>query len=910
MKCSHFRRKIERLRYGLEYRIISRIKPSLMRIKRKLKSIAGPKLAFWAMLFAGASIILGFLGLVFLFAWYSRDLPSPSGVVRKEGFTTRIYDRNGELLYDVYKEAKRDPVAWDDIPEYLKQATVAIEDKEFYQHSGFSKTGYLRQIYNVLRYGKLHGGSTLTQQLVKNVLLTSERTVSRKVKEFVLAIQIEKKYSKDEILLMYLNEAPYGGAAWGVGAATEQYLGKSVSELNLVESIFLAGLPQRPSVYSPFSRTPEAYIERSEGVARRMREDGYIDKDQEEEVLEMLPEIDFSENRSLIKAPHFVFWVKNVLSERYGEDVVEAGGLKVTTTLDLNLQTQAEEIVEEEINKAEESGKEISNGGVVVTDPQTGEILAMVGSRDYFSEDIDGKYNVTTALRQPGSAIKPVTYLTALKKGYTASTLIMDTPVSFPGGTGQKDYAPVNYDGRFNGPMQLRYALGNSINITAVKMLARAGLESMLSTAYEMGLSTLEPTRENMNRFGLSVTLGGGEVRLLELAEAYGSFANKGLRMDTVGVLKVEDRDGRVLEEFRAGGGDRVMTEQEAFLISDILSDNGARELTFGAVNGLIVSGRKVAVKTGTTNDLRDNWCIGWSPNLLVGVWVGNNDNSPMGRVASGVSGATPIWRRVISGGLKDRSNVEFSIPEKIISLEVDRVSGYEAHDGFASRNEYFVQGTEPRLSDPVHLKLKVCKDGSGLAPPGDVSSGNYDEKEYFKFLEDDLISSDEENRWQKGIDEWIASQPDNGGKYYPPTEYCHGGGSGWVGVSIMEPGHESTVGNTFHVKLRSDSVKRIVGAKLFVDRVEVKSWSEKPFEMDLTLEDGAYELHAEVEDEDGNVGGGEIRIGVNKVWDWEPSPTPTNTPVPIATGVPSSPTPTNSLIPTNTPTATLTPAP
>jgi penicillin-binding protein 1C len=880
MKNLSWGRKLKRLSFILEYRIINRFKPFFMRLVEKIKNLTGPRLALWLMALTGGMIVLGFLGLVFLFAWYSRNLPSPSGVVRKEGFTTRIYDRNGELLYDVYKETKRTPVVWENIPDYLKQATIAIEDKEFYQHSGFSKTGYLRQVYNIFRYGKLEGGSTLTQQLVKNALLSSERTVSRKIKEFVLAIQIEKKYSKDEILLMYLNEAPYGGAAWGVGAAVEQYFDKEVSELNLVESVFLAGLPQRPSVYSPFSSTPDAYVGRAQNVARRMREDGHINEDQEKEIVEMLPQLEFSKNRSMIRAPHFVFWVKDVLAQRYGEDVVETGGLKVTTTLDLDLQTQAEDIVTEEMEKAESMG--ISNGGVMVTDPQTGEILAMVGSKDYFSEDIDGKYNVTTALRQPGSAIKPVTYLTALKHGYTASTMIMDTEVVFPIGAGQKDYRPVNYNGKFNGPMQLRYALGNSINVTAVKMLAKVGLENMLTQAYEMGLSTLEPTRENMSRLGLSVTLGGGEVKLVEMAEAYGSFANQGLKMDLTGVLKVEDEDGKVLEEFRPGSGKRVMSEQEAFLISDILADNSARELTFGAVNGLIISGRKVAVKTGTTNDKRDNWCIGWTPNLLVGVWVGNNDNSEMGRVASGVSGATPIWRRVMSGGLKNRPNVEFSIPEKIVSMEVDRISGYEAHDGYESRSEYFLQGTEPKLKDPIHLKLKVCRGEEGLAPPADVSSGNYDEKEFFSLKEEDPFSTDGRNRWQEGIDAWIATQVDSD-KYFPPSEYCRGGDS-WVKVTILEPGDKSTVGNNFSVKIRTDSVKKILETKLFVDRKEVKSWSEKPFETGLSLEDGVYELHVEAKDEDGNTGGGEIRIGVNKAWDWAPSPTPTDTPIPTPT--------------------------
>ncbi len=861
MRNRSLKRKKLRFQYWLEQRLGPLKKKGL-----------GPLLAFGGL----TLVVLGFILVVILFTWYARDLPSPGEVVRREGFTTKIYDRNEKLLYDVYREANRVPVVAEDVPRYLKEATVAIEDKDFWTHQGFDRKTPFRILYNLFAKRRLVGGSTLTQQLVKNVLLTSERKVSRKVKEFILAVQIERRYSKEDILLMYLNEAPYGGTAWGVGTAAQQYFSKEVNELNLVESAFLAGLPQRPSVYSPFSGNKEAYIFRTGDVLRRMREDAYIDEDQEKQAKEQLGQLSFKGGKSSIEAPHFVFWVKNLLAEKFGEELVEGGGLRVKTSLDLDLQIVAEKIVGEEMEKAADLG--ISNAAMLVMDPETGEVLAMLGSKDYFSEEIDGKFNVVTALRQPGSAIKPVTYLTALKQGYTLSSMVVDAPVSFAGTVGQKDYAPENYSGDFWGPMQLRQALGNSINVTAVKTLAQVGLSSMLQTAYEMGFSTLAPSPENLSRFGLSVTLGGGEVKLIDMATAYSTLANGGKKTEPVGVLQVEDSRGKKMYEFKPISGERVVGEEEAWLISDALADNKARSLTFGEVNRLIIPGKKVAVKTGTTNDKRDNWCVGWNPSLLVAVWVGNNDNSPMGRVASGVSGATPIWQRVMTEGLKSRPTTDWAQPGGVVMAEVDTVSGYRSHDGFLARQEYFVKGTEPSGNDPVHVKLKVCRDKEGLAPPSAVAGGNFDEREFIVLQEKDPVSVDGRNRWQEGIDKWIEGQGDN--RYRPPKNYCSN--EGWLKIFIDEPEHESTVGNKFQVKIRSDSVEKVVEVRLFANGKEVKTWTEKPFEAKIELEDGTYELHVEAKDEKGNEAGGEIRIGVNKPWDWSPSPTlgPTNTPV------------------------------
>lgn len=833
-------------------------------------------------------VFVGFIALVLftggLFAFYAKDLPRPDKIVRREGFSTKIYDRNGELLYDVFADQRRTPVSLEQIPEHLRNATVAIEDKNFYKHHGFDPTGIFRAVYNIIVHHRLQGGSTLTQQLVKNVLLTPQRTLPRKIKEFILAVQIESRYSKDEILQMYLNESPYGGTAWGVESAAETYFDKSVSELNLVESAVLAGLPQRPSAYSPFGDDPKAYIGRTETVLRRMREDGYITREQEKEAVNQIENLEFAPEGLNFKAPHFVMYVKKQLEERYGQRVVEQGGLKVTTTLDYSIQEEAQKAVTEEIAKVE--SLHITNGAAIVLDPNTGEILAMVGSKNYNDPDYDGKVNVTLSLRQPGSAIKPVTYVTALKKGYTASTLLMDAPTVFPGGQGLPDYKPVNYDGKWHGPLQVRYALGNSINLAAVKMLAKVGLKNMLTTGYEMGLSTLEPTKENLRRLGLSVTLGGGEVRLIELAQAYSAFANGGLRVEPISILKVEDSDGRVLEEYKPASGTRVLSPEEAFIISHILSDNNARLVTFGAHSAIAISGRQIAVKTGTTNDKRDNWTIGWTPQIVAGVWVGNNDNTEMKEVASGVSGAAPIWRRVILAALKNKPNTGFSVPSGVVTAEVDSVSGYRAHDNFPSRTEYFIQGTEPTGEDPIHAMLKLCRGQEKLATPAQVARGDYEGKEYFVFKEDDPLSTDGVNRWQEGINQWLATQSDS--RYHPPTEYC--GDIGEIEVTIEEPAHEAQIDNN-EVRVRGKVIatNKVVEIKIFINgELKEKIENSSKFDKIFTLTKGTYTIKVQAKDEKGKTGEREAKIGVKVPPDWQPSPTPSPSPSPSVSPSPS----------------------
>lgn len=808
--------------------------------------------------------LLGIILLLILFAWTARSLPDPTKVVRREGYSTKIVDREGNSLYDLYTDYNRIPVKFEEISPLLRQATVAVEDKEFYSHEGFSIWGMIRGGSRLFTRGRAQGGSTLTQQLVKNVLLSSDRTLVRKLKELVLSIQIERKFSKDEILTMYLNEAPYGGTAVGIAAASERYFGKLPADLTLTQAAILAGMPQAPSRYSPYGTDPKAYIGRTTAVLRRMREDGYITKDAEEASIAELANVEFKDQSVEIRAPHFVFYVKDQLVELLGEAVVEQGGYTVTTTLDTELQDLTQSAVKEEVDKLAKVG--VGNGASMVMNPQNGEILAMVGSKDYFAEDYDGKFNVVMAQRQPGSTIKPVTYAAAFAKGYSPATMLLDVPTKFPGGREGEFYEPKNYDGKFHGPTQLRFALGSSLNIPAVKLLSLVGLKDMLSLAYNMGFESLEPSAENMKRFGLSVTLGGGEVRLFDLVRGYSAFANGGEKIEPVSILKVE-REGQVIYEAKQAKKQRVLSEEVAFLINHVLYDNNARLLTFGANSYLNMNGRPIAVKTGTTNDKRDNWTIGWSTNAVVGVWVGNNDNSPMKDVASGVTGASPIWRKVMLKSWEKYKGNDFVAPSGVEARQVDLISGYPEHDGYPTRADYFVKGTAPTEPDPIHTKVKVCRsDENKLASDIDIARGEYNEKVYY-------VLKPESNAWTDDIWAWIDSQGDP--KFKVPREYCSADTD--LVIGFEKPGNESRVeSNTFEVRIRVTTSKEVEWVKLYSNGSEIESFgSEKQVSTMITLSDGTYELMAKVRTKDGIEKDTKVKIGVKVDWNASPTPSP-----------------------------------
>ncbi len=623
--------------------------------------------------------------------WIVYDLPDPSQLIeRRQILSTKIYDRNNQLLYKIYRQQNRTLVDLDEIPLSLIQATVAIEDAEFYQHHGFSLKGISRAALANLKEGKSEGGSTITQQLVKNTLLSPEKTLRRKVKEIILAVLVERLFTKDEILQMYFNEVPYGGTAYGAEEAAQKYFGKSVQDLDLAQSALLAGLPASPTRYSPFGAHPELAKERQALVLRRMYQESFIGKSEEEKALNQ--EMVFAPNKNIIKAPHFVLWVKELLVEEFGQRMVEEGGLEVLTSLDLPLQEEAEEVVSREVEKI--GRLNVSNGSALITNPQTGEVFAMVGSKNYFDTNIDGNVNITLRERQPGSTIKIINYAVALSNGFSPATIISDTPITYQLPYSES-YSPRNYDDRFHGSIPLRVALASSYNVPAVKVLAAFGVERMVEMGQKMGISNWD----DPSRFGLSLTLGGGEIKMVDLAVAYGTLANQGVKTELDPLLLVKNANGKILHHTQktlVERQEKVLDEKIAFMLTDILKDNWARTPAFGPNSLLNIDGHpNVAVKTGTTQNLRDNWTIGYTTDFLVAAWVGNNDNAPMSRVASGVTGASPIWNQITRLTLEKIPDQPFPIPEGIKKVAICAQNGTLPCSNCLTKEEWFFQETQ-----------------------------------------------------------------------------------------------------------------------------------------------------------------------------------------------------------------------
>ena len=694
------KRKLPRLKLSLNFK--KRINLLNLRIRKRKRGrprlpLAIPYSTKFKYLFVGSFVSFVFIFLPLYIYTFINSLPSPKALAQQEiAQTTKIYDRGGTLLYQIYANQDRTVVPISNIPDSLKNATIAIEDKNFYKTPGIDIFAIGRSVFANLSGEPLQGGSTITQQLIKARLLTPERTIERKVKEIVLALWAERIYTKDEILEMYLNQVPYGGTAWGAEAAAQTYFGKSVKDLTLSESAFLAGLPRAPSIYSPYGADKSLWKARQKEVLARMVNLGFI-KDSRAKEAEA-QELVFKTPNQALYAPHFVMYVRDVLIEKYGISMIERGGLAITTSLDLPTQDFAQKVVREEVEK--NAYLNISNAATLITNPATGDILAMVGGVDYFGEN-GGNYNVTTALRQPGSTIKVVTYAQALLNGLTAATSIQDSPVTYRS-EGTAAYSPVNYDGKFHGTVTLRNALGNSINIPAVKTLNRIGVSAMVELAKKMGITSWEEP-EN---YGLALTLGAAEVKMTDLATLYGAFANQGDKVDLNPILKIVDSEGNIIEEKKEVRKTNVIPKEIAFIISDILADNRARLMEFGSSSPLNIPGHKVSVKTGTTDNKRDNWTIGFTPSLLIAVWVGNNDNSPMNpRLASGISGAAPIWNRLMTQFLSS-SDPKTEIPKIPENIVVKSCGG---------RDEYFVKGTENLA---FCRPLSSLTEGSGVRTP------------------------------------------------------------------------------------------------------------------------------------------------------------------------------------------------
>lgn len=581
--------------------------------------------------------------------------------------STKIFDRTGEvLLYDLHQDVRRTIIPLKNMSRHIKNATVAIEDDQFYKHFGIDVMAIIRAAVRNSQAGDLfggQGGSTITQQVIKNSVLEREKTLTRKVKEAILSIKLERELTKDQILEVYLNEAPYGGTIYGIEEASRSFFNKPASDLSLAESAYLAAIPQAPTYYSPYGSNKEGLDKRQQLVLERMRLNGFITIEEFEEA--KVEEVTFEAQAvSGIRAPHFVMFIREQLAERYGEEALAVQGLRIITTLDWELQEAAEKIVAE---KAESNTEKFnaSNAGLVATDPKNGDVLVMVGSKNYFSEDIDGNFNVTLASRQPGSSIKPFVYATAFSKGYLPSTILFDVQTQFSPKCEPYDfnsespcYAPNNYNYKFVGPISMRNALAQSLNIPAVKTLYLAGVQNFLKLAADMGLTTLN----DPERYGLTVVLGGGEVKLLDMTHAYGVFANRGVRATPRSILRVENSRGEVVEEFETTSS-RVMDENVADMVSDVLSDDVARTPLWGSQGMLYFSGRDVAGKSGSTNNLRDAWIMGYTPNLAVGAWVGNNDNAAMGGGLSGLI-TTPMWREFMNIALDKIEPESFTQPQ------------------------------------------------------------------------------------------------------------------------------------------------------------------------------------------------------------------------------------------------------
>jgi 1A family penicillin-binding protein len=865
----------------------------------------------WAKAFITASV--AFVVLFFttfgasliVYANIALKLPSPDELeARTADFvSTKIYDREGGLLYELFDPqwGRRTRVPLERISPYLIQATIATEDRYFYQHPGFDPLSIARAIwYAISEREVVSGASTITQQVTRSILLDpaerTQRTFSRKIREAILAAEITRRYPKDTILEIYLNQIFYGHLAYGIEAAAETYFGKSADQLSLAEAALLAGLPQAPALYDPYAN-PEAAKKRQAVVLGLMVEAGYITPAQAEAA--KAEELHYVLQRFSIRAPHFVMYVRQLLEQEYGAEALYKGGLRVYTTLDPRLQAIAERVAKDHVQSL--ANKHVTNAALVALQPETGEVLAMLGSVDFFDEEIDGQVNVALRLRQPGSSIKPITYVAAFEKGWTPATLIWDVPTEFPDGA-NPPYKPKNYDNKFHGPVLLRTALGSSYNIPAVKALQFVGLPDMLAMAHRLGITSL-----NRPDYGLSLTLGGGDVTLFEMVGAYAVFANGGVRVPPVAIARVEDSGGRVIKEYRVPQGEQVISPQHAYLITHILADNEARTPAFGA-NSVLKLSRPAAVKTGTTDDWRDGWTIGYTPpsspptlggkegGLACGVWVGNSDNSPMDRVP-GIVGAAPIWHNFMEEALADTPPRDFTRPSGIVTAEICALSGARPSVVCPKRKtEIFVAGTEP--SDPsqdFHQLVRICTVTGQRAT--EFCPENAVVEKYFEVYP-------EEYRW------WAEEH----GIEQPPAGFCpvH---TGPTEVVIFQPSEGQVVEGVVPVmgRVRMPDFDHydvqygvgpdpigwgwVSGPHLaMVEAGILTEWDTR------VTENGLHTLRVVAFDHRGNTAEGRVRVMVN-------NPTPTPTPTPTVTPTPTE-TPTPTITPTPTPTETPTPTP
>ncbi|KKQ47900.1 MAG: Penicillin-binding protein, 1A family [Candidatus Moranbacteria bacterium GW2011_GWD2_37_9] len=835
----------------------------------------------WWKIFWKTGLILSVVGILFVagvFIYYSKDLPDPGKINKRVvAESTKIYDRTGEhLLYDVHGEEKRTLIPFSEMPDSIKYAAISLEDQDFYTHYGIKLSSIARSaLKDFLHRGKAQGGSTITQQFVKNSILTTEKTYTRKIKEVILSLEIEQKFSKDEILGMYLNEIPYGSNAYGVESAAQTFFGKSARELSLDEAAMLAALPNAPTYYSPYGSHVEALKSRQELALDRMTTIGYITAEQAGQAKQTDVFAKLTPNRENISAPHFVMYIKEYLESKYGDQSLEQDGLKVYTTLDWNKQQIAEKVVAEGAQSNQEKYG-AANASLVAIDPKTGQILAMVGSKDYFGKSLpegcitgktckfNGNVNVAIRDRQPGSSFKPYVYLTAFSKGYFPETTLFDVETNFDTGT-DKEYTPQNYDGNFRGPLQMQDALGMSLNIPAVKTLYLVGVKEATEMAKKLGITGLNYP----DRYGLSLVLGGGEVKLLDHTAAFSTLANGGVRKSKNAILRIEDSKGNIVEEYKDTEGEKVVDEKYVAMLDYVISNNKFRAPVFGENNPLRFDNRPVAAKTGTTNEWRDGWTMGYAPSLAVGVWAGNNDNSPMIKGADGSYVAAPIWRSFMDQVLGNYNVEKFpeykpeeflkDIKKGILKGDIEVDKNVKVCEIPGKKDEYCLANKYCKDSD---IKEKDFVDAHSILwyvkrddPQGDFPKNPEDDPQF--------------NRWEKGVKNWyennketkkyiIGEIPKNECKEDDFEKYLPN-----ISLSISE-GDMSKL----KISVSANVPYGIKKLKIDIDGSEVKSTSNKSlsfvYNIPTEKNNTTIKIEAKVEDKNGNIDTESKSVSVN----------------------------------------------
>ncbi len=802
----------------------------------------------------------GIVALAALFLYYSKDLPNPNRLVdRQVAESTKIFDRNGELLYEIHGEAKRTLIKLDQIPTLAQKAVIAIEDKDFYKHSGISYTGILRAVYqDILQLKKSQGGSTITQQFVKNAILTRTKSFDRKLREIILSIELETRFSKDQILEFYLNEMPYGRNAYGIEAASKTYFGKNAKDINLAQSAYLAAILQAPSFYNPLGPNRDNLDNRKNTVLRLMREQGYITD--EEEKTAKAEVVEFTKIKTGLLAPHFSLMVQSYLAGKYGEKSLEEGGLKVYTSLDLGLQKIAETAVKK---GADNNVKKYSayNAALVAIDPKTGQVLAMVGSKDYFGESepegckpgvnckFEPNVNVALSQRQPGSSFKPYVYVTAFKKefGYAPASMLMDVVTNF-GSFAGKSYIPHNYDGAEHGPVSMRTALAGSLNIPAVKTLALVGVENAVQTARDLGITS------PMSDCGLSLVLGGCEVRLLDHTAAYSALANGGTKNPMTFILKIEEPGGKILEEYKQNAQE-ILDKQAVYQLTSIMTDNNARSFVFGSNSPLTLPDRQVAAKTGTTNLWGNGWTMGFTPSLAAGVWVGNNCGSDekhpdclMKKNADGVLVAAPIWRDFMLNALKGTPPETFQRPAGIQDIAVDSVSGKLPTGSTPStKTEVFADYNIPTAYDDVHLNAPFDSQ-TGLPANADTPI----EKITYKTLTVFRSEKPTNPNWEEPVKIWAESHGFGYNQNGFSDQNAQPQNPDASQIKITEPALNIPIKtNNFKFSATVTGKNPIIKVEFYLNGLLLSTLNQTPYEImvDKNLTDGQHTLAVKATD-------------------------------------------------------------